>query len=178
MQLFLPIKGVPEYFASSDGVIRTFNRCSLGNCRKIPGRVLKQRQNASGHCTVNPSTINKLGLVHRLVMAAFTGNHVDHPSDVHHLDENKLNNSFSNLVYQKRGEHRRHHARIQMSEAENRTGFKGVTEHKQRDGSFSGRFHGQFFYQGVWYGTPVTSDAEEAYAAVCKLYEETTNERF
>lgn len=178
MELFLPIKGIPEYFASADGVIRTFDRCSLGNCRKMPGRVLKQRQNDSGHCTVNPSTVNKLGLVHRLVMAAFTGNHVDYPMDVHHLDENKLNNSFDNLVYEKRGKHRRHHARIQMSEKENLTGFKGVVEHKQRDGSLSGRYHGQFNYYGVLHWTPTFSSPEEASAALHKLYEETTNERF
>ena len=178
MELFLPIKGVPEYFASADGVVRTFDRCSLGNRRKVAGRILKQQQNASGHCTVNPSTISKLGLVHRLVMAAFTGNHVDYPMDVHHLDENKLNNSFSNLVYEKRGEHRRHHARIQMSEALGRTGFKGVVEHKQRDGSFSDRYHGQFNYQGVLYWTPTFGTPEEAHTAVCKLYQEVTNERF
>lgn len=178
MELFLPIKGVPEYFASADGVIRTFDRCSLGNRRKVPGRTLKQRQNASGHCTVNPSTVNKLGLVHRLVMAAFTGNHIDYPMDVHHLDENKLNNSFNNLIYEKRGEHRRHHARIQMSEAESRTGLKGVVEHRQRDGSFSGRYHGQFNYQGVLYWTPTFGTAEEAHTAICKLYQEVTNEQF
>jgi hypothetical protein len=178
MELFLPIKGVPEYFASANGVIRTFDRCSLGNRHKLPGRVLKQRQNASGHCIVNPSTLDKLGLVHRMVMAAFTGNHVDYPADVHHQDENKLNNTFGNLVYQKRGEHSRHHARIQMSEAESRTGFKGVIEHKQRDGSYSGRYHGQFNYMGALHWTPTFGTPEEAYAAVCKLYQEVTNEYF
>lgn len=178
MELFLPIEGVPEYFASADGVIRTFDRCSLGNCRKVSGRILRQRQNAGGHCIVNPSTITKLGLVHRLVMAAFTGNHVDYPMDVHHLDENKLNNSFSNLVYEKRGEHRRHHARIQMSETLSRTGLKGVVEHRQRDGSFSGRYHGQFSYMGIHYWTPVHGTAKEAYSAICKLYQEVTGEHF
>ena len=178
MELFLPIKGIPEYYASFDGVIRTYDRCSLGNCRRIPGRVLKQRQNASGHCTVNPSTIDKLGLVHRMVMAAFTGNHFDYPMDVHHVDEDKLNNSFSNLVYEKRGDHRRHHARIQMSDAKSRTDIKGVVEHKQRDGSFSGRYHGQFNHKGVLNWTPTFGTPEEVYTAVSKLYQEVTNERF
>lgn len=178
MQLFLPVKVIPEYFASANGEIRTFDRCSLSNRRKCPGRILKQRQNASGHCTVNPMTIGKLGLVHRMVMAAFTGNHVDHPMDVHHKDENKLNNTFGNLVYQERGDHRRQHARVQMSEVESRTGFRGVVEHRQRDGSFSGRFHGQFSYMGDLHWTPTFGTAEEAYSAVCKLYFETTNERF
>lgn len=178
MDLFLPVKGVPEYFASADGMIRTFDRCSLGTRRKVAGRVLKQRQNAGGHCTVNPSTTNKLGLVHRLVMAAFTGNHVDYPMDVHHRDENKLNNRFSNLVYEKRGEHRRHHARIQMSEVRSHTGYKGVVQHKQRDGSFSDRYHGQFNYQGVLHWTPTFGSPEEAHTAVRKLYQEVTNERF
>ena len=178
MELFLPVQGVPEYFASANGSIRTFDRCSLDNRRKCSGRILKQRLNASGHCTVNPSTIDKLGLVHRMVMAAFSGNHVDYPMDVHHKDEDKLNNTFGNLIYQKRGEHRRHHARTQMSEAESRTGFKGVIEHKQRDGSYSGRYHGQFNYMGVLHWTPTFGTPEEAYAAVRKLYQEVTNEYF
>jgi len=89
-----------------------------------------------------------------------------------------MNNSFSNLVYEKRGDHRRHHAKIQMSEAENRTGLKGVVEHKQRDGSPSGRYHGQFTHMGVLHWTPTFGTPEEAHAAVCKLYRETTNEHF
>jgi hypothetical protein len=106
-----------------------------------------------------------------MVMAAFTGNHVDHPMDVHHIDEIKLNNHFSNLVYEKRGEHRRHHARIQMSEAKNRLGLKGVVEHKQRDGLRSGRYHGQFNYQGVLHWTPTFGTPEEAYTAPAHTFQ-------
>ena len=65
-----------------------------------------------------------------------------------------------------------------MSECKNRTGFKGVVEHKQRDGSPSGRYHGQFNYHGVPHWTPTFSSPEEASAALHELYEETTNERF
>lgn len=65
-----------------------------------------------------------------------------------------------------------------MSEAKNRLGLKGVVEHKQRDGLRSGRYHGQFNYQGVLHWTPTFGTPEEAYTAICKLYREVTNECF
>ena len=65
-----------------------------------------------------------------------------------------------------------------MSEAGSRTGLKGVVEHRQRDGSFSGRYHGQFNYMGVLYWTPTFGTPEEAHSATCKLYREITDEHF
>ena len=65
-----------------------------------------------------------------------------------------------------------------MSETLSRTGLKGVVEHRQRDGSFSGRYHGQFSYMGIHYWTPVHGTAKEAYSAICKLYQEVTGEHF
>ena len=174
----LPVPGVPEYFASADGVIRTFDRCSLSNRHKYPGRVLKQRRNASGHCTVNPSTINKLALVHRMVMAAFTGNHIDHPLDVHHLDEDKTNNSIGNLVYADRSEHRRLDSLQQMSSAANSTGYRWVKRTRGRNGKPSKSFIGQFKYRGKQYWTSVCETPEHASIAVNQLHQQIVNEQF
>jgi hypothetical protein len=174
--VFLPIRGVPEYFASRCGQIRTFDRCILSTRIACAGRTLKQRVNASGHCTVNPMTIPKLGLVHRMVMAAFTGNHIDHPCDVHHKDEDKSNNSFDNLVYEDRSDHRRHHALQQMREMANPTGYRWVRRTRGRAGKLGKSFIGQFTFRGKPYWTEVFATAEEASVAVNQLHQEVSNE--
>jgi hypothetical protein len=51
---------------------------------------------------------------HRIVMESILGHKLPKGSCVHHIDENRLNNDSSNLMYfPSYGEHRRFHARLE-----------------------------------------------------------------
>lgn len=74
---------------------------SLGRVRSLlTNKILKQSKNSSGYFVVGCSTKSRSGnkLVHRLVAESFIPNPLNLPQ-VNHKDENKENNSVSNLEW-------------------------------------------------------------------------------
>ncbi len=71
---------------------------SLGNVRRMDGRLIKQWPNSEGYATARLSCPRELVRVHRLVALAFIQNEKNRPS-VNHIDCNRSNNEVSNLEW-------------------------------------------------------------------------------
>ena len=73
---------------------------SLGVKRKVKGKILNPRKNRGGYYQVNLScdTKRKTFEVHRLIALTFL-KEVESKSIVDHIDNNKENNSISNLMF-------------------------------------------------------------------------------
>ena len=99
-------KTYPEYpfiEVSNLGNVRTKDRCVTcknGVRRLIKGRVLKQRIGHNGYMSVTFSVNGKSVhlRVNRMVAIAFTPNPHNYPV-VNHLDNNRMNNTLSNLEW-------------------------------------------------------------------------------
>jgi hypothetical protein len=61
-------------------------------------------------CGGHPDAIMNYVFLHRLIASCKIGRSILPDEDVHHIDGDKLNNSYDNLEVLKRSEHRRHHA--------------------------------------------------------------------
>lgn len=85
---------------SKDRIIQ-FCRNSKREMRFIRGKLLKPRKDKDGYITISlqsPDGISKTVRIHKLVLDTFIGNKDGLPC-VNHKDENKQNNSLSNLEY-------------------------------------------------------------------------------
>lgn len=97
-------KGFEGYYAVSEcGLIKSLDReyfNSLGVKRKVKGKILNPRKNRGGYYQVNLScdTKRKTFEVHRLIALTFL-KEVESKSIVDHIDNNKENNSISNLMF-------------------------------------------------------------------------------
>jgi HNH endonuclease/NUMOD4 motif len=90
---WLPIAGFPNYIISEFGDVLSIEMNTLKKAHLDEG----------GYLRVNlPIRVKRR--VHRLVAAAFVPNPHNLP-EVHHKDENKLNNHYSNLEWKKKSDH-------------------------------------------------------------------------
>lgn len=86
---------------------------SLGRV-KINGKIIRPKVNIKGYFIVEYE--NKLYLVHRLVAKAFLKHNLNSCDTIDHLDQNKRNNSLSNLeIVTKKENLRRANANHDMS---------------------------------------------------------------
>ena len=88
---------------------------NLGRVKRITtGRVLKPLKHANGYLMVKLSknSIVYTKTVHRLVAEAFIPN-PEHKSEINHIDENKTNNTVSNLEWMTRKENINHGTRTE-----------------------------------------------------------------
>lgn len=102
-------KDIPGYVGfyqvSNYGRVRSRNRITRHN-RQLKGKLLKQKVSKTGYkyVTLQKDRISKCMRVHCIVMLVFIGkrpcNH-----DIHHIDNNKSNNSLVNLVYMPNKDH-------------------------------------------------------------------------
>lgn len=80
-----------------EGLYKVSDKGNVFGCRR--GEVMKSRMN-KGYCLIKltKDKKQKTCFVHRLVAEAFVEN-PDNKPEVNHLDENKINNDSSNLVW-------------------------------------------------------------------------------
>lgn len=90
---------------------------NLGRIKRIKtGRILKNISNVEGYLTINLFKDGKgTNLrVHRLVAQAFIENPENKP-EINHIDEDKANNSTSNLEWATRAENNKHGTRTERT---------------------------------------------------------------
>lgn len=97
-EIWKPVKGFEKYYEVS----------SLGRVRNSR-KVMKTYFNNRGYECIdfNVNKIRTKHLVHRLVMLAFVDN-IDNLPEVNHIDENKANNTLSNLEWCSRSTNKQH----------------------------------------------------------------------
>lgn len=103
---WLPVIGFENYYEVSNlGRVRSKRRVSVNHLTgrvHIVGQILKQQIYKHGYPGVSLSTPDrgerKRAYTHQLVAAAFIGNPNNY-HDINHKDENKANNTVSNLEY-------------------------------------------------------------------------------
>lgn len=104
VEVWKDIRDYEDYYQSSTfGRVRSVDRWvkgKNGRLQFIKGKILKQLNHTHGYLSVNLSKCNtsKMFLVHRLVAETFIPN-PNNLSMVNHKDENKQNNSVSNLEW-------------------------------------------------------------------------------
>ena len=92
-----------ELWADIEGFENEYQVSNSGKVRKLKGKVKELNQGDSkGYKTV--SFQRKTHLVHRLVCMAFNGPPSEDKNAVHHIDENKTNNTPENLMWVSVGE--------------------------------------------------------------------------
>lgn len=99
------------YMVSNYGRVK-----SLGNDKSRKDKILKQNKDSGGYLFVKLSKngVRKPYLIHILVAIHFIPN-PECKSDVHHIDHNKENNNFDNLIWLTRKEHLAEHPDIRKS---------------------------------------------------------------
>lgn len=97
-EIWKDIKGYEgEYQVSNLGTIRSIDRAIKKNdgiIQNRKGKIIKPYKNHKGYCQLRLS--GKMYLVHRIVFETFVGE-IPSGMQVNHIDENKENNSISNL---------------------------------------------------------------------------------
>jgi WD40 repeat protein len=82
---------------------------------KVTNKILKTRITPYGYEAIEfgarPRTLGHRAYIHRLVYQAFNPNINIRDYDIHHIDEDKLNNYIGNLEKIKKGEHCSQHAK-------------------------------------------------------------------
>ena len=95
MEYWKPIKGHPNYEVSNLGNVRSLN---WHNERIVKNLYLKRHNKGYLQVELTDGKTKRMYLVHRLVAQAFLPNPNRLPQ-VNHIDENKANNSVSNLEW-------------------------------------------------------------------------------
>lgn len=112
-EIWKPIEGFEgHYEVSNTGKIKSLERQRItkgGGTTLSPERLLKQKINKFGYCTVClfKNAKRKYCMVHRLVAFAFIPNPENKP-EINHKDGNKFNNSVHNLEWNTPLENKRH----------------------------------------------------------------------
>jgi hypothetical protein len=127
----------PEYFATEDGTIRTFDRCEYmpykNSVRKIhrKGKILKPIKMENGYLYIDISCKGKVKrtAVHRIVSETFLSKNIN-KKHIHHIDGNKENNAVSNLEIIDPIIHCREHSFERVYS--NKTGYRCVHNHYGR----------------------------------------------
>ena len=130
MEIWKPVKGYENCYEVSDaGRIRSLDRTIVfkdGRKRKFYGQILNtQSTNNSGYITVglHDTGSAKTVLLHRVVAEAF----IDNPNgyeEVNHIDQNKFNNSASNLEWCTHKENVNHGDEIERGAIKQRKSFR------------------------------------------------------
>lgn len=156
----------PEYFANHQGQIKTFDRCEYmpykTGVRKITrkGRLLKPIKMNNGYLYVDFSSrgTTKRMSVHRIMAQTFLEVDIEN-KHIHHIDENKENNSLNNLQIIDAKLHCSQHNF--KREFENQTGYRNVHI------MVPGRYRGSIQRSGKrTIYTKIYDDPKEAYDEV------------
>lgn len=123
--------GFPSYEVSDQGRVKRIKEFRT----TFVGRILKQRINTSGYYYVSLCECGKTytKYVHHLVAAAFVGARPK-DYDIHHIDDNKLNNVATNLEYKTQSDNTKlafEHGKIEVCKGEKHA-FAKLTEDKVR----------------------------------------------
>ena len=106
-EVWKPIKGYEgKYEVSTFGRVRSVSRKIIykdGRMRIYKGKILKPETCKNGYLYVNLGREGRAKMVHRLVAETYLDN-PDELSDVVHKDNNKKNNSVSNLRWSSHSE--------------------------------------------------------------------------
>lgn len=91
------------YQISNTGIVKSLPKTWVSGIGKIlshNGIIIKQSMNSCGymHVRICKNKAYKTLKVHRLVASAFLENNMNY-THVHHIDNNKLNNNLSNLMW-------------------------------------------------------------------------------
>lgn len=129
MEVWKPVRGYEEYYEVSNlGRIKSVYRLTVfkdGRKRRFYGKILATRSvNNSGYLTVglHDSGKTKTFLVHRIVAEAFVSNPYGR-DEVNHIDQDKLNNSASNLEWCTHKENTNHGDEIERGARKQRRSF-------------------------------------------------------
>lgn len=130
MEEWKPVRGFEEYYEVSNwGKIRSLDRTIVfkdGRKRKFYGKILTiSAQNNSGYNTVglHIKGKSKTFLLHRIVAEAFVPNPLG-LDEVNHKDENKRNNTASNLEWCTHAENVNHGNEIERGADKQRRSFR------------------------------------------------------
>lgn len=133
-----------RYMVSNTGIIKSLQRTvsnSPTTSRLVKERVMSHQDNGKGYCVVNLSKNGKVRkeYVHRIVAKAFIDNPESY-NEINHKDENKQNNSATNLEWCTSSYNKRYGTYIERIVASRNISRKGSYEKPvykyDGDGSF------------------------------------------
>ena len=118
-EIFKPIIGYETYLISTFGNVKN----------NKSGRILKNRKDKLGYLSViiSKNEVKKYYLIHRLVAITFIEN-LEQKLEVDHIDNNKINNNFTNLRWCSRQENMQN----RQIATNNTSGIKGVCWNKRQ----------------------------------------------